>query len=124
MERDNTKYLFNNAQLGKSRLVLAVIKQYIVDYSPSYEQLKSEFPDNLQGSTGTLIDEAGFQEKLLKSNDVSNRYYVKDKLTLSSGEFIYISNQWGIGNIDNFVRQAKELGYDIETTSDNSNPIF
>lgn len=37
MAKDKTKYLFNSKTLGKNRLVLAVIKQYFSDHSPSYE---------------------------------------------------------------------------------------
>ena len=95
MEKDNTKYLFNEKKLGKGKLVLAVIRQYIADHNPSYEQLKLVFPDSLQGSSGTIINENGYHQKLSKSQDTANRYYINEKLLLNDGDSIYVSNQWG-----------------------------
>ena len=39
MEKDNTKYLFNEKRFGKGKLVLAVILQFKAEHSPTYEQL-------------------------------------------------------------------------------------
>ena len=125
MEKDNTKYLFNEKKLGKGKLVLAVIRQYIADHNPSYEQLKLVFPDSLQGSSGTIINENGYHQKLSKSQDTANRYYINEKLLLNDGDSIYVSNQWVIGNIDRFISKAKELGYDIKfERKNNSNKLL
>ena len=52
---DKTKYIFNNNEYGKGRLVLAVVKQYLHDHNPTYQQLKQQFPNTLQGSQFVVI---------------------------------------------------------------------
>jgi len=47
---DNTKYIFNDIEYGKDRLVLAVIKQYVLDKEPDLNKLKQVFSSSLQGS--------------------------------------------------------------------------
>lgn len=38
-------------------------------------------------------------------------------LEFSNSTAYAISNQWGKGNIEKFINQAKKLGYEIEETS-------
>jgi hypothetical protein len=53
--KDLSKYNFNGKKLGKSRLVLEVIKNY-VDSHPniSYADLEGKFPKSCQGKRGVL----------------------------------------------------------------------
>lgn len=113
--RDTTKYLFNGDQLGKSRLVLEVIKFYIKTHPEiTYSELVSKLPLNLQGNLGTFAT-------IEKANTIYNqaghkRHFIKPDEQIKLADCtIAVSNQWGIGNIRGFIDQAKLLGYKIES---------
>ena len=115
--RDYSKYVFEGQTYGKGRLVLAVVKKYVAD-NPTvlFFDLLKAFPDDLQGAKGVVR----------LSNDVSDedkgiggtkRYYtgVSEKIPLSSGEEVLVSDQWGAPNIDKFIKNAVDnLNYDIQ----------
>ena len=115
--RDYSKYVFEGQTYGKGRLVLAVVKKYVAD-NPTvlFSDLLKAFPDDLQGAKGVVR----------LSNDVSDedkgiggtkRYYtgVSEKIPLSSGEEVLVSDQWGAPNIDKFIKNAVDnLNYDIQ----------
>lgn len=61
MARDYSKYQFNGQELGKNRLVLEVIKQYVEAQKPNYEELLNAFPAEIQGSRGLFIDKSQTQ---------------------------------------------------------------
>ncbi|MDI9358236.1 MAG: hypothetical protein QM528_04775 [Phycisphaerales bacterium] len=62
--RDYTKYVFKGKEFGKSRLVLAVIKDF-VERNPTikFAGLKNQFPDTLQGRE-TFTTEVEAREKI------------------------------------------------------------
>jgi hypothetical protein len=109
--RDYSKYSFNGQIYGKSRLVLAVLKHYIKQNSnTSLLQLQELFPPSLQG-TFQLIES-------VDNLDVRkySRYFMNDPVTLNNEDLV-ICTQWGIGNIENFIKKANDnLGYSIEKT--------
>ena len=108
---DYSKYIFNGKEYGKGRLVLAVVKAYVQDNpSITYTQLKTIFYDKIQGSTGVV---ATIEEAKSKRKDFTKRYYVEEPIFLDQKQ-ILVCTQWGIGNIDNFIDKAKNLGYFIE----------
>ncbi len=117
---DNTKYIFNGSEYGKGRLVLALVKQYVNDNSPGYGELKRIFPSSLQGSLDVVINSADLATKRQSSKDSKIRYFNKeaDSLRTSDGEIVYVSTEWGSGNIDIFINKAKELGYEIQVVRD------
>lgn len=111
---DTTKYLFNQSKLGKSRLVLEVIKFYVDNHGKvSFNELASIFPLNLQGIQGVFktIEEA----TEIYNKTGHKRHFIKPNEQIKlSDSIIAVSNQWGIGNITGFINHAKELGYKIE----------
>jgi hypothetical protein len=56
MAKDFTKYTVNGSseQFGKARLAQKVIELYVQDFKGSYEDLKTLWPDNLQGGSGVV----------------------------------------------------------------------
>lgn len=108
MAKDFTKYKVKDIDgtFGKSKLVLAILKHYCSLMNPSFEDLKKDFPDELQGKgVFTTIEEAN---KIAKTKA---RHYVNDPIKIKDAT-ISVSNQWGT-QIDNFISKAKEIGYDI-----------
>lgn len=116
MATDKTKYIFNNTEYGKGRLVLAVVKKYVMEYMPTYSELNEIFPSQLQGSVGVVISEEELSVKNEKSNDSSERFFVKDAdaIMTSDNVKIYVSTEWGKPNISGFINKAQFLGYDIK----------
>lgn len=115
--KDSSKYKFNGHMLGKSKLVLEVIKTY-VDTHPeiTYSELASKFPLNLQGrklGTFTTIEQA----KKIYEQDRKRNYIKPDEQIKLADCVIAVSTQWGIGNIGGFIMQAKSLGYEIESVN-------
>ncbi|MUK64470.1 McrB family protein [Aliivibrio fischeri] len=117
MARDNTKYKFEESVYGKGRLVHAVVATYIERYDATLAQLEQIFPGALQNKNGNVfITQQEYDERLSKSSDVENRFYNKteDRLLTHDGITIYVSNQWGVGNVEGFYQQAIKQGFTIE----------
>jgi RecB family endonuclease NucS len=110
--RDYTKYKFNNNEYGKSRLVLAVVKEY-VNNNPklSLQELQEVFEKKLQGSYG-VIDTYSHAEEIYKKRNIERHFISPDDIIqLSNGQKIAVCNEWGRDNIDNFIQVARERGY-------------
>ncbi len=110
--RDKTKYMFEGKIYPKNRLVLAIVKNYVEQNNPTYEQLNNVFDKSLQGSLKVveLYDDA------LKISDAAKRYFMKEQDILSlHGQKVVVCTQWGIFNIVKFVKIAQSLGFNIET---------
>lgn len=112
--RDYTKYNFNNETYGKGRLVLAVITEFIKQNPAiTFEQLKIQFPDKLQGSLG-VIEETSFLDD---NKSKSNRFFTKPNeiLTLQNeNKSVIVCSDWGL-NTKGFVEYARErFGFEIE----------
>ena len=110
--RDKTKYMLDGKVYPKNRLVLAVIKKYVMQNHPSFEQLNSVFDRSLQGSLGVVetFDNAA------KISDSAKRYFMKDEDILTLGtQRVVVCTQWGIFNIVKFVKRAQALGFEIES---------
>jgi hypothetical protein len=114
--RDMTRYLFMGRVYPKNRLVLAVVTEYLRE-NPGItkQELKILFPDYLQGPLGVTNDLQVASEKL--SKDRTPRYFLTDEeiLEMADGSKIVVCNQWGRGNIENFIDHAiKQYNYQIE----------
>jgi hypothetical protein len=115
---DKTKYSFMGNTLGKSRLVHAIVKEYITQHTGiKYSELSNVFPKSLQGSFGVFTT-------LENALDIFRRYRYKrhfikeDETILLGSQEIAICSQWGIGNIKNIIQLAREkLGFDIHEVS-------
>jgi hypothetical protein len=113
--KDNTKYRFNNDTYGKGRLVHAIVSQSIRDKQPTVEQLRQEFPKELQGSFGVFYTEQEYNARQITSNDQTERFFTntEDRLTID-GEQIFVCTEWGKDNVTKFVKHSKKLGFDIK----------
>ena len=111
-QRDKTRYMFNGNIYLKNRLVLAVIKEFIVQ-NPNITcgELKAAFNKSLQGSIGVVEDEMIAKQR----KDYQVRFFSKDDeiIRLTDGN-MFVCSQWGILNIVNFIKRAEQLGYKIE----------
>jgi 5-methylcytosine-specific restriction protein B len=110
--RDKTKYMFEGKVFPKNRLVLAIIKKYVQQNNPSYNQLCEVFDKSLQGSLGVVE----LYDNAIKTSDAKKRYFLNDAdvLTLNNIKVV-VCTQWGIFNIVKFVKRAQSLGFNIET---------
>ncbi|MBL8430042.1 MAG: DUF91 domain-containing protein [Dechloromonas sp.] len=112
--RDNSKYLFKNAEYGKGRLVQAVVAAYLNEHPEiSYEVLSNVFPGTLQGSNGVFTTLLEHTQRLQR--DHRSRYFGNETeiLKTADNQQIVVCSQWGAGNIDSFIRHAEELGFQI-----------
>lgn len=111
--RDTSKYEFNGKMFGKGRLVLEVIKQHIENNpSISFSELEKQFPKKTQGSRGVFSTSEEANDILIRE---SRRNFLKpDELIMLSDSTIAVSTEWGIGNIGNFIKKARTLGYEIK----------
>ena len=112
--RDTSKYLFHGESFGKGRLVLAVIKKHC-ENNPNitFSQLEQTFPKRCQGSSGvfTTFEDAN---DVLTSSGRKRHFLNTDALIQIEGTTIAVSSQWGIGNIEKFIRCANQAGHIIE----------
>ena len=109
--RDKTKYMFEGKVYAKNRLVLSIIKKYVQQNQPKYEELAEIFDKSLQGSLGVVE----LYDKAIQVSDAKKRYFLKeeDVIVLPDAKIV-VCTQWGIFNIVKFIKRAQSLGYDIE----------
>jgi hypothetical protein len=114
--RDFSKFEFKGETHNKSRLINKVLRTYI-EQNPSlgYAELERIFPQFLQGSMGVFTTDENAQEIFDRTGH--KRYYIKpEELIRLSDSTIATCNQWGKGNIENFVNHFNSLKwiYEIE----------
>ena len=108
-KKDTTKYTFNGKAFGKGRLVLAVVKDYVSkNPNTTFEELKKAFPDEWQAGGSKSSNRAVFVRLIEAENHFKDkghrRHFIKKGEAIQlSDEVIAVSNQWGIGNIGDFV---------------------
>ena len=115
-QRDYTRYQFNGTTYNKNRLVLAVLEQH-VEKTPdiAFSQLEDAFPKKLQGHYGCF--ETVAQAEAIYSRGRKRHFLEPEELIELMDERIAICTQWGVGNLENFIAQARSLGYEIEEAS-------
>lgn len=112
--KDNTQYRYKKQTLGKSRLVLEIVKDYVKQNpNVSFKELETIFNPQLQGSSGVFADEKEAIEIFNRTGH--KRYFLNNNeiIELQKGERIAVSNQWKISNIDRFISKARILGFEI-----------
>jgi hypothetical protein len=107
-KRDKAQYSFEGKSYGKSRLVHAVIADYVAKHgNTTHDKLKEIFPDRLQGKH-VFVKKQYADEIHEKSG--SKRHFIKDnEVILLSDSPIAVSNQWGIQNIKQFVDHCRDV---------------
>lgn len=113
--KDFSKYVFEGNTYGKSRLVLAVVKKYVVDHHPAtFDELEKAFPSSIQGSLGVVRRIGDVSDKYKGIGGVK-RYFVDDVIELASGEQVIVCTQFGAPNTEKFVDHAvNNFGYLIK----------
>jgi hypothetical protein len=107
--RDYTKYIYDEDEYGKGRLVLAVVKGFVKERKEtSYDDLYEVFPRNLQGSLGVFA-------KIADVNILANRYFLKRNEQVALSDCVVaVCSQWGMDNINKFIDAAEELEIEIK----------
>ena len=110
-KKDTSTYFFNGQSLPKSRLVLAVIKDYVSkNPKTTFDDLKIAFPDKWQSksSSGAVFVRLRDAEKLFEDKGYKRHFFKEGEIIQLSDEVVAVSNQWGIGNIDAFVTGSNQ----------------
>ena len=117
---DHTKYIFNNIEYGKGRLVLAVIKQYIQDNESTLSEVQHTFPSSLQGSLDVVMSMDDLIIRQNNNRDTKKRYFEGDNETIETHDvdLVVVTREWGVDNIGRFIGKARELGYEITEVSE------
>ena len=104
--KDYSRYRLNRGteEYSKRGLVGAVVRAYL-DANPrtTLVGFKRAFPDHLHSG--------GFSKLRNRVRDLA-RYF--PGMRLADGKVIYVSNQWGVDNIEAFIECARGLHFDIE----------
>ena len=114
-QRDKTRYMFNGNVYLKNKLVLAVVKDYVLkNQAITCSELKVVFDKSLQGSIGVVE----YEHIAKQRKDYQVRFFAKDDevLQLIDGD-MFVCSQWGVLNISNFIKRAEQLGYKFEQIS-------
>lgn len=105
-KKDYSRYRLDGGEerFSKRGIVEAVVTSYLNKHPrTTLQEFSEKFPGALH---------AGGFSRPATGNYNKSRYY--EPMTLSDGSKIIVSNQWGIGNIDQFLENAKKLGFQIE----------
>ncbi|KZY41797.1 hypothetical protein A3733_21150, partial [Pseudoalteromonas shioyasakiensis] len=121
-----SKYQFNGQELGKNRLVLEVIKQYVDDQSPTYKELLDAFPAEIQGSRGLFIEKSNYDALPEDADDKKhNRYFKKaDEVIELTDREVLVTTQWGVDNIARFIKKAKSLDFAIGEPANSYDEVY
>ena len=98
------KYDFDGQQLGVGRLILAIMKKYVEENNPTFEQLQQDFKEVEEYRTKSkplYITREDLDQKKKQTKYNKKRFFELDdeSLTLLDNTTIYVSNQWsGNGN--------------------------
>ncbi len=114
--KDMTKYKFNGTEYAKNRFILEVVKGYC-ESNPkiSFEELRKEFPDKLQGSFKVFVT---LEEANEKHNRVDGRhryYFTKPEETiqLNNNEIIAVCTLWNTtqkdSNFNRFINHINDI---------------
>ena len=113
--KDHTHYIFNGKEYLKSKLVLAVVEEYLKNNDSSLTDLQNIFGKELQGTLG-VIDELPNAIKLYETTGYK-RHFIDAPIKLNNGQEIAVCSQWGLDSIRRFINNAKELGFIIEAVN-------
>ena len=108
-KRDTSKYTFNGKAFAKGRLAHAVVKDYVSkNPDTTFDELKKAFPNEWQAGGAKSGNRAVFvrltdAEKLFEDKGHRRHFFKEGETIQLSDEVIAVSNQWGIGNIGDFV---------------------
>ena len=93
-------------------MVLAAVRKYVAEHAGiTFDGLLKVFPDSLQGSFGVI--KRGDERK---GNGNIKRYFEGEDevIRLDDGTDVYVSSEWGKGNVERFIQAAKDNGIQIK----------
>jgi hypothetical protein len=98
--------------LGKGKLVLALVKQQLIDKKSTFDDLSKAFPADLHKGYKGIFQKAAD----VKKNELTARYFMKPEQLLKTGDGISIAvlREFGAGNIAAILDVAKKLGYKVK----------
>lgn len=109
--KDYTKYKFNGEVLGKSRLVLEVVKEAA---KKRRGRILDLFPKKDVKAVFDVLAPVKKAEK--------GRYFLGEDEVISTPKGkMAVTSQWGSKNINAFIEFAKDLGFQIKKVSHNPN---
>jgi hypothetical protein len=115
--KDYTRYIFQGNAYNKRKLVLAIIQHWVAKNQPqNVAELLIAFPQEIRsGEMFVPIRDA----QLIYSRQGIYRHFLGDNeiVEFPDSTQYAISNQWGKGNIEKFITQAKKVGFEIEETN-------
>jgi hypothetical protein len=108
LSRDYTKYIWNGKKYAKNRLVLEIVRDFVLKNPKiKFNDLQAKFNRGLQGSFGVVnyLSDA-------KAND-EKRWFcnLKDVLVVEGADVV-VCNQWNKDNVQKFIKRAQELDDD------------
>ncbi len=113
-KRDTSKYTFKGKAFAKGRLVHAVVQDFVAkNPNTTFDDLKKAFPDEWHADKPNQRNRAVFvrlsdADQLFKDKGHRRHFFKEGEAIQLSDEIIAVSNQWGIGNIGNFVDGANQ----------------
>ena len=112
MARDYTKYTVEGLgeNLNKRQLVFQIVKDWANKNNPTLDEIQEVFTDEIQGSKGFIVKESEVTSQ--------KNFNMKDPLIIKDKVIVVVSNQWG-NNLQDFIKCAEELGYNISKTNVN-----
>lgn len=115
--KDYTRYQFRGNAYNKRKLVLSVIQCWIEENKPNtITELLIAFPQEVR--SGGLFVPVNEAEDIYNRQGIYRHFLGENEIIEFPDTTKYaISNQWGKGNIEKFVNQAKKVGFEIEETS-------
>ena len=106
-QRDRTRYVFDGRVCLKNKLVLEVVRRYVVDHPHiDFEELKAVFRDKFN-TYGVVRIRSEIEPKK------QIRYFYNDKITLDDDTEVVVTNQWSKLLVEDFIKLARSLGYEI-----------
>jgi hypothetical protein len=113
--KDYSTFRFNNSEYNKTRLPLAVLKQY-VSQNPTitFAKLESLFPRSLQNPSWGVFSTIGKAEEIQLETGYRRFHMKAEDLIELADSTIAVCSNWGVGNIPKFIEKAKEVGLQID----------
>ena len=108
-DRDYSEYKYKGLIFNKRKLALELFTDWIAKYNPSdFNELKTKLSEVLRSRTIALADHIPEERK--------HRFHMYEDalIELPYGEFVAISNQWGLGNIGRLIDFVRRDGFHIE----------
>lgn len=115
--RNNDKYVFNGEKgLGKSRLVLALVRQYVKDKpKTTLAKLQEVFDSKAIQPRFAVVEEISKAKTHIKNK--RERHFFGDSNVIKVGDKkCVVTNQWSAEALKPILKIAKDLGYKIQVT--------